>query len=1138
MKFSIVVPVFNKPAYTRLCLEALIKYASEAEIIVVDNGSLGLTRRILDSFPVKVLRNESNLGAPAAMNQGIKAATGEYVVLLHNDCVVTSAFMSGLRSTVEAMKGTRIRVATPSTNYCDENTFIANVAIKNQFIKLKPCNKLHISYEQVTDILEKTYANVGGLDAFSQTITSHLERTDESSAFCIIAPKSLFDDLGGFEESFKFRGFEEKELTLRLQFKGWEVGKAGFYVHHFGNITSDGPGFSWKQLRALNEDVYKSFLRAYAGLDAAKKWTAIVFPDTVHPELQDRLLENLKFVSNPPSQIIKIPYMFPERNAYAWALPQIQNDYVFPLDSDMLMDEKAPDIILQAFSSPNVGAVFAMLRDPCMGQIGYMRAWRTSCLRQIYDLSGHIKVVSPDSSMVQIAQKLNWGVERISDVVGEHAIVLDPWNIFRMYFRRGLKQRARGRIGTPAGIWGIEGAFKEPNKWSHIALVGFHLGITVDYDDDPHDYKFDELAFSHYLKVKDFCETLAGEQSDLKPQAPTTDKINVALMCESLEIGGMEMFVKLFDELADRSRFNVFVYSRLGGPLERVLKSTIRLAPGPVQIAETKMFKWLCDDRIDVAIVVTYSRAANVFRGAKVCQVIERLDGVHIELVRIPGITDVVVFQSEILAQYQKEKYEGLDQEVIYNGRDLAKFARDEEARRAYRAELGLSEGDLLIGHVGRLHWKKNQTQLVRLAAELRKRGKENFKIAIMGPENGEGPKLRAAILEEGVSDKVIILDGTPEGPPRLLSASDIYAHVSVGEGLSGALLEALAAGLPIVATNVGATREAVDRDNGALVLPNSEKDLADAVEQLFDTDKRSAAAAASLSKSKKFDAAVMVRKYEDLIQRRADVSKKQRERLPLITVVIPVWNREKYLDRAIESVLAQTTDQWRLLIAVDTLEPSREIMAVIEKHDDPRISYLKVPHKNQCSAINNAMRAVQTPYVCRLDSDDLLVSDALETMINEIKARPDVGYFYSARIMADEEGNPKSPDGGPIVREAEDFSPQRLEEWFIARPLITWKNVDFVRAGGFAEDIPFAEDYYLPLMMMLNGTKFKAVKKPLYIVRYHGAGNICTRFSMHEQRFFVDLVRDRYAKLKKLMAISWAGEDCGTIRPRMRESV
>jgi glycosyltransferase involved in cell wall biosynthesis len=100
---SIIIPCWNQLAFTKQCIAALkIHTRPSWELIVIDNGSTDGTAIYLDgardiaAVPVTVVSNATNLGFPAAINQGLPLARGEYLVLLNNDVVVTDEWLDQL----------------------------------------------------------------------------------------------------------------------------------------------------------------------------------------------------------------------------------------------------------------------------------------------------------------------------------------------------------------------------------------------------------------------------------------------------------------------------------------------------------------------------------------------------------------------------------------------------------------------------------------------------------------------------------------------------------------------------------------------------------------------------------------------------------------------------------------------------------------------------------------------------------------------------------------------------------------------------------------------------------------------------------------------------------------------------------
>lgn len=134
--------------------------------------------------------------------------------------------------------------------------------------------------------------------------------------------------------------------------------------------------------------------------------------------------------------------------------------------------------------------------------------------------------------------------------------------------------------------------------------------------------------------------------------------------------------------------------------------------------------------------------------------------------------------------------------EILRNGFDCSAYRFDPKQRQHVREELGVSEGCLLVGHVGRFSAVKNHGFLLDAFAAL-KEARPDAKLALAG----RGPleeQVRKHACDLGISDDVLFL-GIRDDIPRLMQAFDVFAFPSQYEGQPVALLEAQAAGLPCV---------------------------------------------------------------------------------------------------------------------------------------------------------------------------------------------------------------------------------------------------------------------------------------------------------------------------------------------------
>ena len=163
--------------------------------------------------------------------------------------------------------------------------------------------------------------------------------------------------------------------------------------------------------------------------------------------------------------------------------------------------------------------------------------------------------------------------------------------------------------------------------------------------------------------------------------------------------------------------------------------------------------------------------------------------------------------------------------QVIHNGVDTARFRPNAAARQAMRRELNLGDGEVCIGAVGRLEPVKDHATLLGAAALLSAR--PDWKILMAGAGQQEAALREFARANPILRGRVRFL-GEITAIPELLNALDIYVLPSLSEGISNSLLEAMATGLPVVASGTGGNPEVVvDGQSGLLFPVGHPEDLA-----------------------------------------------------------------------------------------------------------------------------------------------------------------------------------------------------------------------------------------------------------------------------------------------------------------------
>lgn len=139
------------------------------------------------------------------------------------------------------------------------------------------------------------------------------------------------------------------------------------------------------------------------------------------------------------------------------------------------------------------------------------------------------------------------------------------------------------------------------------------------------------------------------------------------------------------------------------------------------------------------------------------------------------------------------------------------------------------------------------------------------------------------------------------------------------------------------------------------------------------------------------------------------------------VSVVVPVYGVEAYVADAVASVLAQTYEDFELLL-VDDASPDGSV-AACRRFSDPRIRIIRQEHRGLAGARNTGIRQARGEYIALLDGDDLWRPDKLEKHVRHLDGAPAVGVSFSHWLLIDEAGR--------VIREArpspEEVTPAHL---------------------------------------------------------------------------------------------------------------
>jgi glycosyltransferase involved in cell wall biosynthesis len=244
---SVIIPCWNQLEFTRHCVKSLIRHtAPRWELIVINNGSTDGTAdyfagvQDVSPVPVTIITNATNRGFPAAINQGLQYARGEYLVLLNNDVVVTDGWLEQLIALASAKS--RIENPKSKTEMIGLVGPMSNYAAPPQLVE-------NVPYHDLEEM--KIFAQRWREEHLGQWST-----TRKLSGFCLLMKRAVYDAIGGLDERFGLGFFDDDDLAERARRAGFELAVAhDLFVHHFGSRTFVGNGVDAERL--LDENAAK-----------------------------------------------------------------------------------------------------------------------------------------------------------------------------------------------------------------------------------------------------------------------------------------------------------------------------------------------------------------------------------------------------------------------------------------------------------------------------------------------------------------------------------------------------------------------------------------------------------------------------------------------------------------------------------------------------------------------------------------------------------------------------------------------------------------------------------------------------------------------------------------------------------------
>ncbi|MCK4829810.1 glycosyltransferase, partial [bacterium] len=200
----------------------------------------------------------------------------------------------------------------------------------------------------------------------------------------------------------------------------------------------------------------------------------------------------------------------------------------------------------------------------------------------------------------------------------------------------------------------------------------------------------------------------------------------------------------------------------------------------------------------------------------------------------------------------------------------------------------------------------------------------------------------------------------------------------------------------------------------------------------------------------------------------------------PDIRVVMPVYNGDKYLKEAIESILQQTYQNFEFIVINDSsTDNTKEILKL---YDDPRIMIINNSNNlGLTKSLNKGIKAAKGEYIARMDADDISLPHRFETQVKFLKNNSDYALVGSSYYQIDDREKIRSLIK-VLTQNREIKEGLENQNWFGHGSVMMRKDA-FHNVGGYHERYKYSQDYDLWLRMAEN-YKLANIEEPLYCWR------------------------------------------------------
>jgi glycosyltransferase involved in cell wall biosynthesis len=395
----------------------------------------------------------------------------------------------------------------------------------------------------------------------------------------------------------------------------------------------------------------------------------------------------------------------------------------------------------------------------------------------------------------------------------------------------------------------------------------------------------------------------------------------------------------------------------------------------------------------------------------------------------------------------------------------------------------------------------KNHEGLFEAARRLRAAGGRDIGLVLTGSPTG-WEKLQAQYADLPIRHLGYV---SPALLRLLYERALALTFFSRYEGFGIPLLEAFAAGTPVVCSNTTSLPE-VAGDAALMCDPNDVEAIAGLLGRVVDdVNLRRELVARGRSRLGRYTWAAAADRLGAALQGvGGHAAAEPIGVLPLVSIVTPSYNQGRFLRRTIESVLAQTYPHVEYLVVDGGSDD--ETLDVLRSFGD-RVRWISEPDSGQAEAINKGLRQTHGEIVGYLNSDDVILPDAIEHVVRRFRDHPECDLVYGDADYIDEED-----DVIGRYRTAPYSFERLMEDCCICQPAAYWRASAGAVIGPFDETLQYALDYDYWIRLDRGGFVLQHLPVTLAQSRLHtGAKTLRARPQIYDEIFRVCRARGGY---------------------------